>query len=239
MPLPFGIPGPLLVASIAVIAGGVLLTTSPLENNNPSNSPDSLISPISASALPLKGVEHFKSHERAGDGTMANNFLRNIQEYVDPEGHCEFCSRFEYRPGPSERAGFVYNADRELDLTGAKRVTFWAMSEDEGVELSFLVAGKGLTKISESANNRAAEARSSGIFDDMRFAAVTENTLLTKEWKKYQINTDSLDMQDIRHVFGFEISQQKGASNKVFYLKGVTFDEESAEQPLSLLDQRY
>jgi hypothetical protein len=33
-------------------------------------------------------------------------------------------------------------------------------------------------------------------------------------------------------LFGFEISKEEGEKEKVFYLKGITIDQEDAEQPL-------
>jgi hypothetical protein len=73
-----------------------------------------------AQALPFGVRDRFNEKKIAGD---ANNIKVN-DDFVYPERHCEFCTFVEYTPGPRGVAGFAYENDAGLDLTGAKKCAF-------------------------------------------------------------------------------------------------------------------
>jgi hypothetical protein len=240
MPTAFNIPGPLILASIAIMVGTAVLILGPMETHDPIFSLDhGVAQQTSALALPLREIEHSKSHELAGDSKIGNDYLEIDLQHVNPEGNCEFCSRFEYKDGPQGRAGFLYTTDRGLDLTGAKRVVFWAMGEDKdnGVKLNFLMAGKEKNTIPSSSTDNPYEGKVGEIFENLEFGATTDGVFLESDWKRYQISLDNVDLKNIRHLFGFEISKEEGEKEKVFYLKGITIDQEYAEQPLATIKQ--
>ena len=240
MPAVFNIPGPLVLASIAIMVGAALLILGPMETRDPIFPLDrGIVQQTSALALPLREIEHSKSHELAGDSKIEDDSLEIDLEHVNPEGNCEFCSRFEYKPGPQGKSGFVYTTDQGLDLTGAKRVAFWAMSEnkDNGVKLNFLIAGKEKNTIPANSTGNRDEGKVGEVFENLEFETTTDEVFLESDWKNYQISLDGADLKNIRHLFGFEISEDEGEKEKVFYLKGITIDQKDAERPLATINQ--
>jgi hypothetical protein len=73
-----------------------------------------------AQALPFGVRDRFNEKKIAGD---ANNIKVN-EDFVYAERHREFCTFVKYTPGPRGVAGFAYENDAGLDLTGAKKCAF-------------------------------------------------------------------------------------------------------------------
>jgi len=88
----------------------------------------------------------------------------------------------------------------------------------------------------KKAKNKEAKSRRR-LFGNLKFEVVTENVILEKDWKRYEIDlSEPRDLEDITHPFGFEISKGKGTEKSIFYIKGVTFDEEPVDQTFEVLE---
>ena len=118
------IPLALAVSVSTVVASSLVLTgVFSLDSIILNKAQNFHIQEAGAQELPLQVRDRFLEKKLAGD---ANGIIVN-EDFVDPERHCEFCTLIEYRPGPRGMAGFAYENDAGLDLTGANKVRFWIM----------------------------------------------------------------------------------------------------------------
>lgn len=179
-----------------------------------------------AQALPLIVRDKFKEKQLAGDAVAGSKFLKVNEEFVDPENHCEFCTRVEYVPGPEGVAGFSYEDMTGLDLSGAKKVRFWVMGEEGNEKVKFKLAGKSLDKIQSKLTK--------GIFKTERFALTTNEVTLDDDWKKYEVDLSGVDLKRITHPFAFELS---GGQKQILYIKGVIYDDGPAVDALATVEE--
>ena len=195
-----------------------------------------------AGSLPLSYIEDYNSKELEGDAKVDSKSMKIDPEFVDPESHCEFCTRVEYIPaaqyiaGAQGVAGVAYKIQQAIDLTDAKRVTFWVMGQEGGEELRFFAAGKNIDKVADKSNGTVTKNTAKGVFKNQVFSVMTNKVKLDKNWQKYEIDLRKGDLKQITHLFGFEISKGLNQEKKVFYLKGVTIDTEVAQNPLSVVN---
>jgi PKD domain len=241
------VPAILAISLASVLAGSLILATSftgslfhPAEHAKIDNGLQA-----EATSLPVNIMERFTSKQLAGDAEAGSRFMRVDDEFVDPEQHCEFCTRVEYTPGRQGLAGFAYESSRGIDLTGAKRVVFWAMGEESNETITFKIAGKPLDGLQDTANRTQDRAdrtqarvdnvtsRLGSIFESESFALTTEEIGLENDWRKYEVDLTGVDLRGITLPFGFELSEGAGSQKQVFYMKGVTYDSEPAENPLA------
>lgn len=172
-----------------------------------------------AARLPLHVIERFTQKQMEGDAEAGSN-LKVEEDFVDPENHCEFCTRVEYRPGSRGVAGFAYSSNEAIDLTGAKKIRFWVMGDEGGEKVKFKVAGKkkdlGDGKNSESL----------GIFNSEIFAHTSKEVTLKDDWINYEVDLQGTDLKDITHPFGLELTKGSDDERQVLYIKGVVLDDE-------------
>jgi hypothetical protein len=219
----------LLVVSLVFAIGGSLFVSGLF----PAIAPDSAIHGhgnvprAEAAELPLHVIERFTEKTMAGDAETGSS-LEIDEEFVDPENHCEFCTRVEYVPGSRGIAGFAYGSDNPVDLTGAKKVRFWVMGEDGGEKVKFKIGGK-----QDAPGDRARNVTSS-IFDNERFARSSDEVSLRDEWTKFEINLDGTDLGEITHPFGLEIAKGSGERSQVVYIKGIVIDDETIDSESEL-----
>lgn len=187
-----------------------------------------------AQALPLVIRDRFTEIQLAGDAAAGSRFLIVDEDFVDPENHCEFCTRVEYIPGPRGVAGFAYEDLTGLDLSNARKAQFWAMGEEGDERIKFKLAGKSLDRIQDRIQDRLGQRSdrlaSEGIFTTERFALTTQEVTLDDTWQKYEVDLTGADLRDITHPFAFELSEDD--DRQVIYIKGVVYDDEPAEDPL-------
>jgi len=180
----------------------------------------------SASKLPMDVRQTFKKYDKAGDANGSEIFLKINEDFIDPDNHCEFCTRIEYTPGPRGEVGLFYKSDKAIDISEAKRVVFFAKGEKGGEFLQFMAAGSGM------------EGRNTGehLFNNEQTAVKTQKIQLNDDWQRYEIDlTSANDLSRVTHAFGFEA--YKGLlltdpSAIVFYVKGVQFDTDYASNPI-------
>lgn len=229
------IPGILAISLAAVLAGSLLLV-SPFSINDfiiPKQSTQ--VQQAEAQALPLVIRDRFTEMRLAGDAAAGSRFLKVDENFVDPENHCEFCTRVEYTPGPRGVAGFAYEDLTGLDLSNARKVQFWVMGDEGEERIKFKLAGKSLDRIQDRIQDRLGRLSdrlaSEGIFTTERFALTTQEVTLDNTWQKYEVDLTGTDLRDITHPFAFELSED-GDDTQIVYIKGIIYDDEPAEDPL-------
>lgn len=80
--------------------------------------------------------------------TLDGSFLIVYENIVDTRRQCEFCTVIEFRNGPmSDVPDVSWTADRLFDISGAKKVTFYAMGDEGGEQVRFNAAGKKIDRV--------------------------------------------------------------------------------------------
>ena len=223
------IPIALAVSVLTVLASSLMLTgVFSLDGIILNEAQDLHIQEAGAQEPPIEVRGHFNEKKIAGD---ANNIIVN-EDFVDPERHCEFCTLVEYRPGQRGMAGFAYENDAGLDLTGANKARFWIMGDQGNERVKFKIAGKSSDSTVE--DRRPNRPATNSIFESERFALTTEEITLANDWRQYQIDLTGVGLDDITHPVGFEISKGNGAQKQVVYIKGLVFDDEPVEEEYAL-----
>lgn len=223
----------ILAISLGAVLASSLLLVGPFSIGNifPAKRDDNVLE-AEAQALPLVVRDRFTAKQMAGDAEDGSRFLKVDEEFIDPENHCEFCTRVEYVPGPQGAAGFSYEDATGLDLSGAKQVRFWVMGEEGNEKIKFKLAGKSLDKIQDKLTSKLTKS----IFKTERFALTTEEVTLDDDWKKYEVDLTGVDLKGITHPFAFELSEN-GAQKQVLYIKGVVYDDEPAANALATVEE--
>jgi len=128
------------------------------------------------------------------------------------------CMKITYKSGRSQGAGWVgvywqnppNNWGDQMggyDLTGYKKLTFWARGQKGGEVISKFSIG-GI----------------SGMYSDSDSTAMGPVTL-TKAWKEYSIDLKGLDLSYISGGFGFSISINNNPEGVVFYLDDMNYEK--------------
>jgi hypothetical protein len=217
----------LAISVVAVLASSLMLVgVFSLDSIILSTGHDNHVQEAGAQSLPFEVRDRFNEKKVAGD---ANNIKVN-EDFVDPENHCEFCTFVEYTPGPRGVAGFAYENDAGVDLTGAKKVRFWVMGEEGNERIKFKIAGKSPDNTQDRPPNRPTNS----IFESESFALTTEEVTLASDWRRYEIDLSGASLDDITHPFGFELSKGNGAQKQVIYIKGLVYDDEPVEEQYAL-----
>ena len=155
------------------------------------------------------------------------------------DGGCEACQLIQYTPGTKGVSGTSYKSNSPLDLTGAKRIVFFAKGELGGETVQFVALGKPTNS-----------SKSTKPFTNLEFGTVSKKVALNNDWKRYQISLNGASLTGITDPFGFIISKGKtnvndskpttnrpplndnNPNNTLFFLKGVTIDTNTAGNPL-------
>lgn len=226
-------PSPALIAAaIAVIISSVILAGSFTNNyvlfGSNSKPTSSVIGTAEASQIPLDVKDSFKSIQKTDDGKTNPSKIKIDSDFVDPDEHCEFCYRVEYTPGAIGKGGALFKAEKAIDLTQAKRMSFFAKGALGGEQIQVSSAGK------LASNGKA-----------VKFGATSKDLALENKWKKYEIDVSNLDLSGITHGFAFKVSKNAALKNDnssdnknvpiVIYLKGITYEALDAKAPLPVL----
>lgn len=190
---------------------------------------------VEASRLPYYVDVHDEPKVKAGDASLGTPYFRIYPHWMDNFGerHCEECTMIEYSAaGPNGHAAVAYQSDTLLDLTGAKRIKFFAMGESGGEKVSFMAAGKDIKK--DSKDDLASE-KATGIFKDKKFGIATQKVSLKDTWTRFEISLDDQEMSDIQYPFAFQIDGDSVDKGKVrLYLKNIVIDSVVAQVPMQV-----
>ena len=156
---------------------------------------------------------------------------------------CEQCQFIVYKPiTTKERPVIAYSSETPFDLTGAKRIVFFAKGELGGETIKALAIGKSPDLVSTPPLNA------------LQFEVVSPNIVLTNDWKRYELHVDGLDLKNVSSPFGLVISNQRGSTPTFsgpdsdeppinnanmkevsFYLKGISIDNNPAVNPINIV----
>jgi hypothetical protein len=206
--------------------------------------------------------------ERDIEQTRGSVTVQPITGAAGGGGRCEQCQFIVYESKTSapSNAVIAYLSTSPIDLSGAKRVIFFAKGELGGETINALAIGKlpdsgSSQKPGERVATQGTEptkekegttAMSPTIpFEELKFGVVSPNIVLTNEWKRYELSVDRLDLKDVTSPFGVAISNQRGSTPIInppvektplnnrdvkdisFYLKGISVDDKSADNPIN------
>jgi hypothetical protein len=169
-----------------------------------------------------------------------------IVQYITGAGGgavCEQCQFIVYKPiTTKERPVLAYGSEAPLDLSGAKRIVFFAKGELGGETIKALAIGKSPDLVSTPPLNA------------LQFEVVSPNIVLTSDWKRYELHVDGLDLKNVSSPFGLVISNQRESTDissgpdsdkppinngnvkeVSFYLKGVSIDDTPAVNPINIV----
>jgi hypothetical protein len=193
----------------------------------------------------LTSIELLELVDKAGDASQDSSYLK-----MSPGGGDEECCQtIQYTPGPLGVAGITFKDPEAFDLTNAKRVVFFAMGQKGGETMKFLAAGSTTSNTSLNGEGPSLIPPSSDgsvslpadIFSNKKFGRITQDIVLEKNWNRYQISLDGLDLKEITDPFGFVISStnnNNGSGTPIsFNLKGVTYDTKPATDPVDTLQE--
>jgi hypothetical protein len=119
-------------------------------------------------------------------------------------------SKFAYWAGimwqnPANNAGYI---DGGVDLTGARKLTFWARGEKGGEVIDAFKLGGTL-----------------GAYPDTDQAGIYQ-IVLSKEWTQYEIDLSGLDLSYISGVFCWVANRYSNPVGFKFYLDEIKIDKE-------------
>jgi hypothetical protein len=146
--------------------------------------------------LPFDVIQNHHTKDITGNSTSQE--INVDDTFVDPEIHCETCTKIEYRPNGSSTVQVAY-VTNVTDLGLATRLTWWAMGDGE---VTFLIVGK------QAMNDTISYAKEVAV-------------VLNDEWQQFEIELDGIQLHNVTQPFGFSIA---GTEGRALYLKGVTFD---------------
>jgi hypothetical protein len=209
----------LVIVALASVAGSAIAApyASNLVNVGSSSSdpnPSSLINEAAAQKAPYKVDHHLKVSEKAGDP------LRIEENVNDGEQHCEMtCKYIEYQPGSQGKSALAFTTSSLVDLSGAKKVTFFLMGENGGEKVKVKIAGKD-----PGAGKKGVELLKE------KFERSSGEITLPNDWKRFEVSLDGVDLTKIRAPFGMDIFKGTGSAKQVVYLKYIVYENTPVDQ---------
>jgi len=216
-----------LIAAISGITLGTLVLSGIFSDNHHPGLSLASHSEVTAVTGPLpmpvdiRGV--FPDLEVGGDAEArpANFVVAN--NFVNDEGHCEFCIAAGYTSGPYGTTVValtrsVDGIDRALDLSAAKKVTFAARGEVGGEKIRIYAAGN------QDKSSKGIDVDNQ--IDDTQYGImIAEPFTLTQEWQEYQVSLESADLRQISHPFAFEVLGGIENEKQIIYIDAVHYSD--------------
>lgn len=247
-------PSVMMLSIVAVFAGSLIIASSSVSSffsqsgdgqqqesqtvADGDHGHNSILPLALASGFPtdVEATGSFKLSEKAGDGQTNTRSIIVHENVIDTERHCDFCTAIEYAPGPKGEAGVSYKALKGIDLSGAKRVTFFVMGENGGEKVKFRVAGK-ILDIVDTNSTLADSEKGDKLFKNRKFGAVTKEITLDKTWKQIEVDLVDkkgrpLDLSKITHPFALQVMKGSDNSKVVVYFKAIVYDSKVAKNPV-------
>ncbi|HEY6884426.1 MAG TPA: hypothetical protein VI278_10350, partial [Nitrososphaeraceae archaeon] len=183
---------------------------------------------------PLRGIETSPTNI-VGDGS-----LTATTDAMTADGGCESCTLIKYIPGTKGIAGISFKPSTMPNLSGATRIVFFVKGELGGENLKFVALGKP----------SSSSLPPTVPFTNLHFGVVSHKVQLTNDWKRYQLSFNNSSLTGVTDPFGIIVLagrnqtapsssnrpplNDKDANHIVFFLKGVTIDNNQAQNPIPL-----
>jgi hypothetical protein len=173
--------------------------------------------------LPADLINVYKNSE-----TYYNNldggYLYVHDNIVDTRRNCEFCTSIDYQPGLStNNLDLSWAADKNLSISGAKKITFYVMGDSGGEVVKFKAAGKKADTLLNGKKNRTLD-----------FGIVSQPVALQKEWKKFEIDVSKTNMAGVTNPFGIGIEKADNKGPVKIFVKAIVLDDQPAAKPLQV-----
>ncbi|MGA6992139.1 MAG: hypothetical protein WBX81_17105, partial [Nitrososphaeraceae archaeon] len=184
--------------------------------------------------FPLQSIEEDTPFTTAGD--VAALTVRNVSS--GSGSICEGCQVLVYNTGasPIGDVGVAYTPSSPLDLTGAKRLVFFARGELGGEVIRFAAIGN------QSVSNSTAP------FENLKYAVESNDITLNGDWKRYEFDLKGLDLSSVASPFAMIISDHRNSSRGeqpdfetpgvdtnvnhiTYYFKGLSIDDQENLTP--------
>ncbi|MGA7692777.1 MAG: hypothetical protein WCA61_10760, partial [Nitrososphaeraceae archaeon] len=160
------------------------------------------------SSIVLMNIEDLRATDKTGDAEADPNSLKISSAFNDEEsGHT-----IQYTPAAIGFAGIAYKADKNYDLSNAQRVVFFAKGQNGGENVTFAAVGRNENT---AAFNNTDETLGSA-FNNQNFSLISEDVSLDRDWKRYQISLEGVDLQRISHPFAFIVHRGPGPESVTF-----------------------
>ena len=189
---------------------------SPLTTDNSSLHSLGLLGQSHAETSELEVKYAYNERILDGDAEIISGYVQILEDVIDSERSCEFCTYIAYTPGPIGNSTVTYADSKPHNLVGAKKMTFFIMGANGGEKVSFDVAG------SASSNNAT----------DVSYAAETNVITLTKKWQKIEIDLRPSDLSEITHPLSIHILESTPGVKVAFYIKFISFDTDNPIRPI-------
>ena len=184
---------------------------------------------IRPSSIVLMNIEDLRATDKTGDAEVDPNSLKISSTFGDEEnGHI-----IQYTPASLGFAGIAYKADKNYDLSNAQRVVFFAKGQNGGENVTFAAVGRN----TNAAGFNNTDETLGSAFNNQNFSLISEDVSLDREWKRYQISLEGVDLQRISHPFAFIVHQGPGPEAVTFTLRDITYDSKPATDPLDVVEQ--
>jgi hypothetical protein len=184
---------------------------------------------VRPSSIVLMNIEDLRATDKTGDAEVEPNSLKISSAFIDEESAHEI----QYTPAALGFAGIAYEADKNYDLSNAQRVVFFAKGLNGGENVTFAAVGRTEnTAVLDNTNETFGSA-----FNNQNFSLISQDVSLEKDWKRYQISLEGVNLESISHPFAFIVNQGTGPESVAFSLRDITYDSKPATEPLEIVEQ--
>ena len=167
---------------------------------------------IRPSSIVLMNIEDLRATDKTGDAEANPNSLIVSSALNDEEnGHI-----IQYTPASIGFAGIAYKADKNYDLSNAQRVVFFAKGQNGGENVTFAAVGRNENT---TTFNNTDETLGSA-FNNQNFSLISEDVSLDRDWKRYQISLEGVDLQSISHPFAFIVTSRSRTGSSYIFFEG-------------------
>ena len=129
----------------------------------------------------------------------------------------------ETQPKPN----FGNHPDAGFNLTGAKRLTFWARGKEGGEKVDFFAFGVGRDPIT---------GEPIAPYPDSSPEKSLGYITLTKEWKQYTLDLTGVDLSYVLGGFGWVTNAPKNNDKTItFYLDDIRYEKSQLDEPRFLV----
>ncbi|MGI0006261.1 MAG: hypothetical protein ACREAI_07585, partial [Nitrososphaera sp.] len=172
--------------------------------------------------FPAHMIDIYTKSEKYYDN-LDGGYLYVHDNIVDSRRHCEFCTSIDYQPGFSTGTlDLTWAAEKQFNINGAKKVTFYVMGEDGGEKVQFKAAGKKIDRIIDGK-----------AITDLAFGVESQPVVLTDEWKKFEIDLSKEDLNGVSNPFAIGIDKDYNDRPVRIFIKGILLEAEPAQDPLT------
>ena len=211
------------VMLLAALSGALLVTTLSVFTYLGNNAKSKLEPAQESEAVhfPAHIIDIYTRSEKYYDN-LDGGYLYVHDNIVDSRRNCEFCTSVDYQQGFSTGTlDLSWAADKQFDLKGAKKVTFYVMGEDGGEKVQFKAAGKKIDKLI-----------SGNIAKDVEFGIESKPVVLTDEWEKFEIDLSKEDLTGVSNPFAVGIDRDFNDGPVRIFIKAIMLEDDPVQDPL-------